>query len=131
MRPIDFAPLYRSTVGFDRLFDLLDSVTGFDRRLPAYPPYNIERLGENEYRITMAVAGFAEDELQVDVKEQSAHRHRREEARGQGAPVPAPRHRRAQLRAPLPARRPRRGQGRRPEGRPACTSTWCATCPSG
>ena len=71
MRPIDFTPLYRSTVGFDRLFNLLDSVTGFDEGPAAYPPYNIERLGENEYRITMAVAGFGEDELKVDVKEQT------------------------------------------------------------
>ena len=71
MRPIDFAPLYRSTVGFDRLFDLLDSVTGLDQTAPGYPPYNIERLGDNEYRITMAVAGFSQDELRVDVKEQA------------------------------------------------------------
>jgi len=71
MRQIDFAPLYRSTVGFDRLFDLLDGVSGFDAGASTYPPYNIERLGENEYRITMAVAGFAEDELKIDVKEQT------------------------------------------------------------
>jgi molecular chaperone IbpA len=70
MRPIDLSPLYRSTVGFDRLFDLVDQVTGVDQAAQAYPPYNIERLGENEYRITMAVAGFAQDELRVDVKEQ-------------------------------------------------------------
>jgi molecular chaperone IbpA len=74
MRPIDFAPLYRSTVGFDRLFNLLDSVTGpiAEPGAPtAYPPYNIERLGDNEYRITMAVAGFSQDEIKVDVKEQT------------------------------------------------------------
>jgi molecular chaperone IbpA len=71
MRPIDFAPLYRSTVGFDRLFNLLDSVTGFDQAATAYPPYNIERLSENEYRISMAVAGFGQDEITVDVKEQT------------------------------------------------------------
>jgi molecular chaperone IbpA len=71
MQPIDFAPLYRSTVGFDRLFDLLDSVSGLDQTAPGYPPYNIERLGDNEYRITMAVAGFSQDELRVDVKEQA------------------------------------------------------------
>jgi len=71
MRQIDFAPLYRSTVGFDRLFDMLDGVSGFDAGPTAYPPYNIERLGENEYRITMAVAGFSEDELNIDVKEQT------------------------------------------------------------
>ncbi len=70
MRPIDFSPLYRSTVGFDRLFNLLDSVTGFEENVPAYPPYNIERLGENEYRITMAVAGFGQDEVNIEVKEQ-------------------------------------------------------------
>ena len=71
MRHIDFTPLYRSTVGFDRLFNLLDSVSGFDQGPSAYPPYNIERLGENEYRITMAVAGFGQDEIKVDVKEQT------------------------------------------------------------
>jgi molecular chaperone IbpA len=71
MRHIDFAPLYRSTVGFDRLFDLLDAVPGFDAGATAYPPYNIERLSENEYRVTMAVAGFSEDEINVDVKEQT------------------------------------------------------------
>jgi molecular chaperone IbpA len=67
MRQIDFAPLYRSTVGFDRLAKLLDS--GFDA--DGFPPYNIERLGDNEYRITMAVAGFAKDELNIEVKEQA------------------------------------------------------------
>jgi molecular chaperone IbpA len=71
MRPIDFAPLYRSTVGFDRLFNLLDSVTGIDQGAASYPPYNIERLAENEYRITMAVAGFGHDDIKVDVKEQT------------------------------------------------------------
>ena len=71
MRPFDFAPLYRSTVGFDRLVQLLDSAAGFENDAPAYPPYNIERLGDNEYRITMAVAGFAESELKLEVKEQT------------------------------------------------------------
>ena len=71
MRPFDFSPFYRSTVGFDRLFDLLDSASGFDGEGAGYPPYNIERLGDNEYRITMAVAGFGQDELKIDVKEQS------------------------------------------------------------
>jgi molecular chaperone IbpA len=71
MRHLDLTPFYRSTVGFDRLFDLLDSAAGFDADGVAYPPYNIERLGDNEYRITMAVAGFGEDELKIDVKEQS------------------------------------------------------------
>jgi molecular chaperone IbpA len=71
MRHLDLTPFYRSTVGFDRLFDLLDGAAGFDADGVAYPPYNIERLGDNEYRITMAVAGFGEDELKIDVKEQS------------------------------------------------------------
>ncbi len=65
MRTFDLAPLYRSTVGFDRLFSMLD---GFEAA-PGYPPYNIERTGENDYRITVAVAGFAENELSLEVKE--------------------------------------------------------------
>ncbi len=68
MRHIDFAPLYRSTVGFDRLVNMLDHVAGDDN---GYPPYNIELLGENDYRISMAVAGFSQDELNVEVKEQT------------------------------------------------------------
>ena len=71
MRTFDFAPLYRSTVGFDRLFNMFDQLGGVEGAAPTYPPYNIERLSENEYRITMAVAGFGEDELKVDVKEQT------------------------------------------------------------
>jgi molecular chaperone IbpA len=71
MRPIDLSPLYRSTVGFDRLFDLIDQVTGVDQAAAGYPPYNIERLGESQYQITMAVAGFGQDEIRVDVKEQT------------------------------------------------------------
>lgn len=71
MRHFDFAPLYRSTVGFDRLVQLLDSVAGFDNDANTYPPYNIERLGDNSYRITMAVAGFSELEIQIEVKEQT------------------------------------------------------------
>ena len=68
MTRFDFAPLYRSTVGFDRLAQILDSVAGLDAET-AYPPYNIERLAENEYRISMAVAGFQPSEIKVDVKE--------------------------------------------------------------
>jgi len=65
MRTFDLAPLYRSTVGFDRLFSMLD---GFEAA-PGYPPYNIERTGENDYRITVAVAGFGESELSIVSKE--------------------------------------------------------------
>src|SRR5262249_12090227 len=68
MRTFDLAPLYRSTVGFDRLFSLLDQAPGFESA-PSYPPYNIERTGENAYRVTVAVAGFAEPELSLEVKE--------------------------------------------------------------
>src|SRR5690606_28669971 len=61
MRQFDLSPLYRSTVGFDRLFSMLDQVAGVDSS-PSYPPYNIERTGEDAYRITVAVAGFASDD---------------------------------------------------------------------
>jgi molecular chaperone IbpA len=69
MRTFDLAPLYRSTVGFDRLFSMLDNVAGFDGGTPGYPPYNIERTGENAYRISVAVAGFSESELSIEAKE--------------------------------------------------------------
>jgi molecular chaperone IbpA len=62
----DLTPLYRSTVGFDRLVSLLDQMAGYDGQGSAYPPYNIERTGENSYRITLAVAGFAEPELSIE-----------------------------------------------------------------
>lgn len=68
MRHFDLAPLYRSTIGFDRLFNLIDQAAGLEAS-PAYPPYNIERTGENSYRLTLAVAGFAEEELSVETKE--------------------------------------------------------------
>ena len=69
MRHFDFAPLYRSTVGFDRLASILDQVMSADVGQNTYPPYNIEKTGENAYRITLAVAGFAEDELSIEAKE--------------------------------------------------------------
>ncbi|HET7412749.1 MAG TPA: Hsp20 family protein [Pararhizobium sp.] len=68
MRHVDFSPLYRSTVGFDRLFTILDSLAQ-PEQAQTYPPYNIERTGENAYRITMAVAGFGEDELSIEARE--------------------------------------------------------------
>ncbi|MEJ8473105.1 Hsp20 family protein [Roseibium algae] len=66
MRHVDFSPLYRSTVGFDRLFSMIDSANS---EAPSYPPYNIERTDENAYRISMAVAGFAESDLTLEAKE--------------------------------------------------------------
>ncbi|MEO1793561.1 MAG: Hsp20 family protein [Pseudomonadota bacterium] len=71
MRTADFAPLYRSTVGFDHLFRLIDTITNDADNSNGYPPYNIERTDENAYRITMAVAGFTEDDLEIEVKEAS------------------------------------------------------------
>ena len=68
MRGFDYSPFYRATVGFDRVFDLLDSVAGQSAG-NGYPPYNIEKAGDNAYRIVMAVAGFAESELNVTQKE--------------------------------------------------------------
>ena len=69
MRHVDFSPLYRSTVGFDRLFSMLDTLAQPDGG-QTYPPYNIERTGEDAYRITMAVAGFGENEISIE-----AHRN--------------------------------------------------------
>lgn len=66
MRQFDLTPLYRSTVGFDRLFSMIDSAAAMNQA-QTYPPYNIERTGESEYRITVAVAGFQERELTVQV----------------------------------------------------------------
>jgi len=67
MRSYDLTPFYRSTVGFDRLFSLLDQATADGS--PGYPPYNIERTGENAYRISVAVSGFAQGELSIVAKE--------------------------------------------------------------
>ncbi|MER8383973.1 Hsp20 family protein [Mesorhizobium sp. M0622] len=85
MRHVDFSPLYRSTVGFDRLFTMLDSLAQPEGQ--TYPPYNIERTGEDAYRISMAVAGFSEDEISIE-----AHRNvltvkgeRKEEGNGEGS----------------------------------------------
>jgi molecular chaperone IbpA len=67
----DFSPLFRSTVGFDRLPGLLEAAARFDEASMGYPPYNIEKLDEESYRITMAVAGFNEDDLEIEVRENS------------------------------------------------------------
>ena len=68
MRQFDLAPLYRNTVGFDRLFSMLDQMGGVEAA-PSYPPYNIERTGENAYRISIAVAGFTPEDLSLESKE--------------------------------------------------------------
>lgn len=67
MTTVDFTPFYRSTVGFDRLFSRLDGLVGQEAK--TYPPYNIEKLGDDSYRISIAVAGFADSDLVIESKE--------------------------------------------------------------
>lgn len=69
MRAYDFSPLFRYSVGFDRVQHLLDAALERAENAPGYPPYNIETVGENAYRITMAVAGFGEEDLDITVQE--------------------------------------------------------------
>ena len=69
MRKLDFAPLYRSTVGFDHLSSLLDAVNRSDNNTQTYPPYNIELLEQDKYRITMAIAGFSKDDINIVVED--------------------------------------------------------------
>lgn len=66
MRSFDFAPLFRSTVGFDRLASALESAMSADDSAPSYPPYNIEKTGDDTYRITLAVAGFGEGDIEIE-----------------------------------------------------------------
>src|SRR5690554_4409300 len=69
MRTFDFTPLYRSAIGFDRMANLLDSLARSEQAQPSYPPYNIELTGEDQYRISMAVAGFDQRELSIEVNQ--------------------------------------------------------------
>ncbi|WP_299940810.1 Hsp20 family protein [uncultured Microbulbifer sp.] len=69
MRNFDFTPLYRSAIGFDRMASLLDAMTSGEQKQPAYPPYDIELTGEDSYRISMAVAGFEQSELDIHVEQ--------------------------------------------------------------
>src|SRR5208282_2906249 len=71
MRSFDLTPLFRSTVGFDRLAAMLDASSRLDEQTFSYPPYNIEKLGDDAYRITMAVAGFGPDTLEIVAKDRS------------------------------------------------------------
>jgi molecular chaperone IbpA len=73
MDGFDFSPLFRSTIGFDRLFRLLDATSRVDGASPGYPPYNIEKTGEDAYRLTMAVAGFSQDEIDIVAQENTLH----------------------------------------------------------
>jgi len=71
MRTFDFTPLHRATIGFDQIADLMDRVLTNDTSQPSYPPYNIEKTADDAYRISIAVAGFADADLSVEVKEHS------------------------------------------------------------
>ena len=71
MRNFDFAPLHRATIGFDQIADMMDRVLTNDVSQPTYPPYNIEKTAADAYRISIAVAGFADSDLMVEVKENS------------------------------------------------------------
>ncbi|SDG79880.1 Hsp20 family protein [Sulfitobacter delicatus] len=71
MRTFDFAPLYRSSVGFDQIANMMDRVLTNDGATPSYPPYNIEKLDDDSYRISIAVAGFSDSDLSVEVREKA------------------------------------------------------------
>ncbi len=73
MRGYDFAPLYRATVGFDKIADMMDRVLTNEVSQPTYPPYNIEKTADDAYRISIAVAGFSDDDLTVEVKDGALH----------------------------------------------------------
>ena len=73
MRSFDFAPLYRATVGFDQIADLMDRVSTNDVSQSNYPPYNIEKTSEDGYRISIAVAGFSENDLAIEVKDNTLY----------------------------------------------------------
>lgn len=70
MKVYDFSPLFRNSVGFDRFADMAENAMGGEKETDAYPPYDIDAVGENAYRITVAVAGFGEDDLELSVKDQ-------------------------------------------------------------
>ena len=69
MRAFDLSPLYRTSIGFDHLASMLDEMSGFEGDTNNYPPFNIELIDENKYRLSMAVAGFAKDEINIEVRE--------------------------------------------------------------
>ena len=115
----DLSPFYRSTVGFDRLLSMLDKAVGAEQSVPSYPPYNIERTGENAYRITLAVAGFSENELASIPRDNTLTIRGGKEspAKDEKRDVHLSGHRRSRLREALPACRPcrrhRRGERER------------------
>ena len=120
MTRLDLTPLFRSTVGFDRVSRLLEAALNDNGNAAApYPPYNIEKLSDDAYRIVMAVAGFGENDIAVTVKGKHPVRRRPHRREGRRRALSAPRHCRPCVRAPLRSRRPYRGRWRRARERPA------------
>ena len=93
MRSFDFAPLHRATIGFDQIADMMDRVLTNDVAQPSYPPYNIEKTDADTYRISVAVAGFSEEDLSVEVKENSLIVAGQKSRRRQETQLSAPRNR--------------------------------------
>ncbi len=146
MDRFDFSPLFRSTIGFDRLTRLVDAATRVDNAALTYPPYNIEKTGEDSYRLSMAVAGFAPEEIDLTVQENSllvTGKAKKEDENGRylhrgiarraferrfsladhikvvGANLENGRHRPTRVRAALQPRRPHQGRRRQPRKRHA------------
>jgi len=117
MDRFDFSPLFRSTIGFDRLARLVDAATHVDSAALSYPPYNIEKVGEDAYRLTMAVAGFSRDEIELVVQENTLFitgKAQKEEENGRYLHRG---HCPARFRAALQPRRPHQGDRREPRQR--------------
>ena len=128
MRTFDLAPLYRSTVGFDRLFSLLDQ--GIEGGAPGYPPYNIERTGDNEYRVMVAVAGFSEAELSVVAKENTLTIRGDKNAKEEGKRGDVLYQGIARAPSSACSSSPTSSRSRAPSSRTACCmSIWCARFP--
>ena len=124
MRHVDFSPLYRSTVGFDKLLTMLDSLAPAEQA-QSYPPYNIERTGDNTYRITMAVAGFEESEISIEAREHvlTVKGEKADEQDSEGSEFLYRGIAKPRVRAPFPAGRPCRSHRRLAAQRPsACRS---------
>ena len=121
MRTLDFAPLYRATVGFDQIADLMDRVLTDTTTAPSYPPYNIEKTADDAWRISIAVAGFSDADLNVELRENALIVTAK---KGQGrreAHLSAPGHCHARIRAQIRLGRPRACDRREPCRRHACT----------
>ncbi len=112
MDRFDFSPLFRSTIGFDRLARLVDTAARVDSTAQSYPPYNIEKTGEDAYRLTMAVAGFSQDEIDITVHENTLIVTGKAQKEDETGRYLHQRHRPACLRAALQPGRPSQGHRR-------------------